>query len=86
MDAEERALAGRDDDDDSQKSDSDLGPEDDAEKETYPCVVAVKYPLYESTFDLQALHMRIEATGQRGEGRQSINLNKCRFDQALAHD
>ena len=61
MDAEERALAGRDDDDDSQKSDSDLGPEDDAEKETYPCVVAVKYPLFESTFDLPALYMRIEA-------------------------
>jgi hypothetical protein len=86
MDAEERALAGRDDDDDSQKSDSDLGPEDDAEKETYPCVVAVKYPLFESTFDLPALYMRIEATGKRGEGRQSINLNTCRFDQALTRD
>jgi hypothetical protein len=70
MDAEEHRLAGRDDDDDSEKSDSDdLGPVDDAEKETYPCVVAAKYPLFEATFDLLALHMRIKATGKRGEGR-----------------
>ena len=87
MDAEERRLAGRDDDDDSEKSDSDdLGPVDDAEKETYPCVVAAKYPLFEATFELSALHMRIKATGKRGEGRQSINLNTCRFDQALTRE
>ena len=87
MDAEERRLAGRDDDDDSEKSDSDdLGPVDDAEKETYPCVVAAKYPLFEATFDLLALHMLTKATGKRGEGRQSINLNTCRFDQALTRE
>jgi hypothetical protein len=59
---------------------------DDAEKETYSCVVSVKYPLIESTFDRSAQHRRIEAPGRRGEGRQRINLNTCRFDQALTRD
>ena len=44
MDAEEGRLAGRDDNEDSEQSDSDFV--DDAEKKTYQCVVAVKYPLF----------------------------------------
>ena len=75
MDAESQHLLGREDDD-SEDSDSDIVR--DAEKETYPCCVAVKYPLLELTFDRPASRMRIEAAGRRGEGRQKINLHTCK--------
>ena len=84
LDAQERSLEGEGDDEDCEDTDADYA--DDAEKETYSCVVFVKYPLLESTFDRSAQHRRIEAPGRRGEGRQRINLNTCRFDQALTRD
>jgi hypothetical protein len=83
MDAEARHLLGREDND-SENSDSDIMR--DAEKETYPCCVAVKYPLLELTFDRPASRMRIEAAGRRGEGRQKINLHTCKHDHTLTRE
>ena len=82
LDAQERSLEGEGDDEDCEDTDADYA--DDAEKETYSCVLAAKYPLLESTVDRSAMHMRVEAPGRRSEGRQKINLNTCRFDQVTA--
>ncbi len=64
FEAEARELAGKDDDD---VDDSDPDSTPGQEKETFPFVVAGKYPLQfvlESKYDSEGLHMQREAIWQ----------------------
>jgi hypothetical protein len=74
-----RALAGADGDEIGERSDSDSEDEH-SQESTLPCIVAVKYPLFNSTFHPESRHMRCETFGKKQRGLQRINLHTTGID------
>ena len=74
-----RVLAGLDGDDIGDSSDDDSENEHSHES-TLPCIVAVKYPLLQSTLYREKMHMRCETFGKKQRGLQRINLNTTMID------
>ena len=74
-----RALAGVDGDEIGEGSDNDSEDEH-SQESTLPCIVAVKYPLFNSTLHPESMHMRCETFGKNQRGLQRIDLRTTGID------
>jgi hypothetical protein len=74
-----RLLAGNDGDDIGGSSDDEEAHMD---ATTLPCLVALRYPIWQVAQRRDKLYTRLDSFGKKGNGRQHIDLNVVRIESA----